>query len=236
MEALRARIETLEAQLQAEQKQREAAEAKSAAYQAQFREHQINERNKEHNPQDYIIRPAHAWPVMMVVAMSTLSCLYLGMQWSHQWHQSQGLKRVVQHYQNGYIVNRFTRCPHQHRYQHVINPYTSKKYSQIFSDKKTNKEEMHKQIRSAIAKKQKRAMRQCITSDKSIEKGNLSFIGRLRFRENGSVRAVEIRGNDVKKIPSRAKYCIEAHLKTIVVHNPSKRAFSFSQPITIINK
>lgn len=92
MEALRARINTLEAQLNAEQLRRDAAEAEAVASRAVLDEQQLAHRRTGELPR---LTPIHAWPVAMVVAISTVSCLYLGMQWSRQWHRSQQLHRQL---------------------------------------------------------------------------------------------------------------------------------------------
>ncbi|MCK5800656.1 MAG: hypothetical protein KAI47_25885 [Deltaproteobacteria bacterium] len=92
MEALRARINTLDAQLVAERRARDAAEANALASRAALEEQQRFTTSHED------LSPAHAlraWPVVMVVALSTVSCLFLGMQWSHQWHRGERLERML---------------------------------------------------------------------------------------------------------------------------------------------
>ncbi len=92
MEALHARINTLDAQLVAERRARDAAEANALASRAALEEQQRFTTSHED------LSPAHAlraWPVVMVVALSTVSCLFLGMQWSHQWHRGERLERML---------------------------------------------------------------------------------------------------------------------------------------------
>jgi hypothetical protein len=81
LEALQARVGSLEAELEAERKRREATQAELNAARAQLYEHQVHQRQRNSAQCSHsrgMVSPA--WPLAMVLAVSAVSALYLGMQ------------------------------------------------------------------------------------------------------------------------------------------------------------
>jgi hypothetical protein len=182
MEALRARINTLEAQVNAEQRRREAAEADAVASRALVDEQRIATQQRKLP----LGRPLHAWPVVMVVAISTISCLYLGMQWSRQWHRSERLQRqlmFLHHHRDG--------CPARHP------KVQTRRTADVLT--RTVRDAPPRQVTARdIIKLQRRhrlALKSCYQNHSKNDEAKLVL--RIRVRKDGTVGASSVSGAGV---------------------------------------
>lgn len=185
MEALRARINTLEAQLNAEQLRRDAAEAEAVASRAVLDEQQLAHRRSGELPR---LTPIHAWPVAMVVAISTVSCLYLGMQWSRQWHRSRQLHRQLvflhHHHQDACPIGKTPKVATIRSARSAAVPPAAKLITGT---------DVRRLQRQNIA-----ALHNCYALGKtaSIAAGQAALDVRTRVRRDGSLRAVSVTGGE----------------------------------------
>lgn len=199
MEALRARVNTLEAQVNAEQRRREAAEADAVASRALLDEQRIAAQ-QGNLP---LRRPLQAWPVAMVVAISTISCLYLGMQWSRQWHRSERLQRqlmFLHHHRDG--------CPalRKHPKVHTLRA------ADVQAQGAAKLDVPRRQVRASdIAKLQRRhrlALKSCYQRHSEAKESKL--IVRMRVRGDGTTRTASVAGTQERSF----KRCLEQNISS----------------------
>ena len=214
MEALRARINSLEAQLNAEQLRRDAAEAAAVASRALLDEQDLAAQRSGELPR---ITPVHAWPVAMVVAISTVSCLYLGMQWSRQWRRSQQLYRQLvflhHHHQNA--------CPRASSGVPTPKVATIRAAHPAVSRpaKLITGNDIRRLQRQNIG-----ALHKCYALGKAEQP---AVDARVRVRRDGSIRAVSVAGGD-----PTTQHCVEQTVRGWHFHKslPGPQTVAFPLP------